>query len=92
VSRGQVETFPLWPTLVAVVAISIYYVGTMVVDHLNVRVTADTTLCAGGCGFWWPSSGVAGVLAAGIVVCILGIGVGRAFMVAGFSTGGDDGD
>jgi hypothetical protein len=89
VSRGQVETVPLWPTLVTGVALSIY-VGAMVVRHLNGRVTSDTTLCAGGCGFWWPSSEVAGVFAGGVIVLVSLIGIfGRAFMFAN-SSGGDD--
>lgn len=89
--RGQVESVPLLPTLVATVALSIY-VGSLVVGQMTPRVTSETTLCAGGCGFWLPASDVAGVFAAVVIVLVVCIGVfGRAFMFADTS-GGDDAD
>jgi len=90
-NRAQAESVPLFPTLVATISLSIY-VGAIVVEQMAGRVTSESTLCAGGCGFWLPPSEVAGLVALGVLVVIVLIGFfGRAFMFAGFSSGGDDG-
>ena len=91
-SRGQTDIVPI-PFVLGFCFCLWLWVGTMIIDRMQARVTSDTTLCASGCEFWWPPSEVAGVLAAGVIVLIVLVGIfGRAFMFARFSSRSDDAD
>jgi hypothetical protein len=67
-------------------------VGIIILRRLLSSPVGDATLCSGGCGLWLPPSDVGGVVAMGVVILLILIGVfGRTFMFSN-SSGGDDGD